>query len=63
MFQVEVPLKDFFEVPTVAGLTELMQSTYDAEMLEQTAEIIQQVAELSEDEVAHLTERANQRGR
>jgi len=55
IFPVKLPLRAIFEVPTVAGLTErMMQEVDQPETLEEIAQTLQSLADLSDVEVEAL---------
>ena len=65
VFEIEIPLRTLFESPTVEeSAFALLQREGELEKLEQRAELLHKVSELSEDEVntmfaEHIRERHN----
>ncbi|MGB3206652.1 MAG: amino acid adenylation domain-containing protein, partial [Crinalium sp.] len=55
VFQVELPLRDFFEQPTIAGqVTNILKDSIQRLKVEQTAELIMSITELSDEEIEKM---------
>ncbi|MBD1924286.1 amino acid adenylation domain-containing protein [Microcoleus sp. FACHB-831] len=54
-FNIELPLRDFFETPTIAGqVTNILHAPQQRLKVEQTAELLMSITELSDDEVEKM---------
>jgi hypothetical protein len=55
VFQVELPLRGLFEMPTVEGIVNLIGQVWGApEVVEQIAETLKEIDNLSPDEVERM---------
>lgn len=55
VFQVELPLRDFFEQPTIAGqVTNILKDPIQRIKVEQTAELLMSITELSDEEIEKM---------
>jgi amino acid adenylation domain-containing protein len=54
-FNIELPLRDFFETPTIAGqVTNILHDPQQRLKVEQTAELLMSITELSDEEVEKM---------
>ncbi len=57
-FQVELPLRNFFEEPSVSGIIKAMlQNTEQKARIERTAELLLKMSQLSDDEIKTMIEK------
>ena len=59
-FDLEIPMRMIFESPTVADMAEqILSNLGDREKIENTARILLEIAQLSEDEANNLLDQIN----